>query len=68
MSPIKVAFVHVFLFECPVCTSPMAASLGSSERNPEEADARAFALRCDCGWNGSQMGMLAKRHWVEGWS
>ena len=68
MSRIKDAFVHIFLFQCPVCTRPMASAIASAERNPEEADARSFALRCDCGWIGSQMGLLAKRHWVEGWS
>jgi hypothetical protein len=68
MSKIGEAFVHIFLFQCPLCESPMASAIATAERNPEEADARAFPLRCDCGWIGSQMGLLAKRHWVEGWS
>jgi hypothetical protein len=61
-------FVHVLLFQCLVCANPMSSAIATSERNPEETDARSFVLRCDCGWSGTQMGLLAKRHWVEPWA
>ena len=61
-------FVHVLLFQCPVCGGPMSSAVASCERNPEGIDARSFALDCGCGWVGAQMGLLAKRRWVEGWS
>lgn len=61
------SFVHILLFQCPTCTNPLSSAIATSERNPEETDARSFVLRCDCGWIGTQMGLLAKRHWVEGW-
>jgi hypothetical protein len=61
-------FVHILLFQCPTCTSPLCSAVATIERNPEETDARSFTLRCDCGWMGTQMGLLAKRRWVEGWA
>jgi hypothetical protein len=61
-------FVHVFLFRCPSCAEPMSSTIATGERNPEETDAQSFALQCDCGWAGARVGLLAKRHWVEGWS
>jgi hypothetical protein len=61
------SFVHVLLFGCPSCTNPISFALATPERNPEETDARSFALHCDCGWKGAKMGILAKRHWVEFW-
>jgi hypothetical protein len=60
-------FVHVLLFECPSCGAPIASAIATGERNPEEADARSFVLHCSCGWTGIQMGLQAKRHWVETW-
>jgi hypothetical protein len=61
-------FVHVFLFQCPSCSNPMSSAVAATERNPEETDARAFALQCNCGWDGTQLGLSAKRHWVENWT
>jgi hypothetical protein len=60
-------FVHILLFQCPDCTNPMSSAVATSERNPEETDARSFVLRCDCGWMGTLAGLFAKRHWVEEW-
>ncbi len=60
-------FVHILLFQCPTCSSPVSSAIATIERNPEETDARSCVLRCDCGWSGAQMGLLAKRHWVEVW-
>jgi hypothetical protein len=61
-------FVHILLFQCPNCKLPMSSAIAKTERNPEETDAHSFALHCDCGWKGTQMGLLAKRHWVEEWA
>ena len=61
-------FVHILLFACPSCTGPISSAVATSERNPEETDARSFVLDCNCGWEGTQMGLLAKRHWVEAWN
>jgi hypothetical protein len=61
-------FVHILLFQCPTCSNPMSSAIATIERNPEETDARSFDLRCECGWIGAQMGLMAKRHWVEVWS
>jgi hypothetical protein len=60
-------FVHILLFQCPTCSNPLSSAITTSERNPEETDARSYVLRCDCGWLGTQMGLLAKRHWIELW-
>jgi hypothetical protein len=61
-------FVHILLFQCPGCGKPIPSAVVTSERNPEETDVRSFDLRCDCGWIGTQLGGLAKRHWVEEWA
>ena len=61
-------FVHVLLFQCPSCGDPLTAAIATGERNPEEADAHSFDMKCNCGWAGNLMGLLAKRHWVDTWS
>jgi hypothetical protein len=61
------SFVHVLLFQCPSCSNPLPSAIATTERNQEESDAHTFALQCLCGWNGTQIGLLAKRHWVESW-
>jgi hypothetical protein len=58
-------FVHVLLFECPQCSRPVSSAIATGERNLENTDGRLFAIRCECGWGGTQMGIVAKRHWVE---
>jgi len=62
------SFVHILLFQCPRCSDPVSSAVTTSERNPEETDVRSFALRCPCGWIGTQMGVSARRHWVELWA
>lgn len=62
------SFVHILLFQCPSCLNPLSSAVATNERNPEETDARSFALACTCGWNGNQMGLRAKRRWVETWA
>jgi len=61
-------FVHILLFQCPSCANPMSSAIATRERNSEETDSRSFVLHCDCGWDGTQRGFSAKRHWVELWT
>ncbi len=61
-------FVHILLFQCPACIGPLSSAIATSERNLEQTDARPFALQCGCGWEGTQIGSLARRHWVEDWN
>jgi hypothetical protein len=68
MSKAAQPFVHVLLFRCPDCTSPVAAAVATGERNPEDADTCTFSLRCVCGWSTTAIGLSAKRHWVEEWT
>lgn len=58
-------FVHVLLFECPECLKPLPSAIATSERNLENTDGRSFTISCDCGWAGSEMGLKARRHWVD---
>lgn len=58
-------FVHVLLFECPQCSRPISSAIATNEKNLENTDIRSFAIRCECGWAGNQMGLSAKRHWVD---
>jgi hypothetical protein len=53
-------FVHILLFQCPSCSNPVSSAIATSERNPEEIDGRSIVLRCDCGWIGAHLGLLAK--------
>ena len=61
------AFVHVLLFECRHCESPIPAAATSDNRSLEVIVGGSFALRCSCGWSASLSGTHAKRHWVELW-
>jgi len=61
------SFVHILLFRCRNCFKPVASAIATGERNPDEADGFSFALNCVCGWSASEMGVSAKRHWVEEW-
>jgi len=65
MNNILEPFVHVLLFECPVCNRPVCRAIATSERNLEKTDGRSFSIRCECGWAGNQMGLTARRHWVD---
>lgn len=61
------SFVHILLFRCRNCFKPVASAIATGERNPDEADGLSFALNCACGWSAREMGVSAKRHWVEEW-
>jgi hypothetical protein len=67
MDGFAAAFVHVLLFQCPACRSPLSAHRLSQQQNLEEADEALFKLGCDCGWSGAMVGLKARRHWVEPW-
>ena len=58
-------FVHVLLFECPECFEPVSSAVATGERNLEDTDGQSFPIRCECGWTGNQMGLSARRHWVD---
>lgn len=60
-------FVHVLLFECPKSGDPIPAHLVARDSNMESIDASNFDLRCACNWTGQQLGIRARRHWVEPW-
>ena len=60
-------YVHVLLFACPRCGSPIVSTRLSAERNLETAVTVAHALVCDCGWKGESLGASASKHWVEQW-
>jgi len=61
-------FVHVLLFECPKCADPISAHLVARDSNMEPVDGSNFDLQCSCNWTGQQLGIRARRHWVEPWS
>jgi hypothetical protein len=60
-------FVHVLLFECSGCGSPIASAVASGSRNVEEVDANPVDLSCRCGWSGTALGIEARKHWVHNW-
>ena len=60
-------FVHVMLFECPDCTLAISFALTTDKRNFEGVDRDSYTLQCSCGWLGSSLGALARKHWVESW-
>lgn len=60
-------FAHVMLFECPDCTLAISLALTRDMRNFEDTDEHSYPLRCSCGWSGSLLGAVARRHWVEPW-
>ena len=62
-----VAFVHVLLFQCPKCGSPLSAHRLAENGNLEEIDGSSFDLMCSCGWKGDRPGIRARKHWVEPW-
>jgi hypothetical protein len=61
-------FVHVLLFECPKSGDPIPAHLVVRDSNMESVDGSHFDLKCPCDWTGQQLGIRARRHWVEPWS
>ena len=61
------AFVHVLLFQCPRCASPITTALKSPAHNPEDVDKATLSLSCNCSWNGTSSAIAAKRHWISDW-
>ncbi len=62
------SFVHILLFECPQCGSPIESTITTLIGNPEEIDAQEFKLRCNCSWTGKSHGFAAKRRVMVGWN
>jgi hypothetical protein len=60
-------YVHVLLFACPKCASPIASTCLKEEKNLEAADTAPHTLVCHCGWRGESLGASASKHWVERW-
>jgi hypothetical protein len=67
MEQLAERYTHLLLFECAQCSTAIPVAFPSESRNVEEADGRAFTVRCSCGWAGNLLGALARRHWVETW-
>lgn len=63
-----VEYVHMLLFACPNCGQPIAFAAVSDEQNFESTDARKYRVQCrNCLKDDEFVGVMAKRHWVDGW-
>lgn len=62
------SYVHVLLFRCQECGSPIVATVMSDRQNPEEVDAAKLELRCDSGHDQHVPAATATRHWAARWS
>ena len=60
--------VHVLLFQCPKCDSPIVASTLSEYLSLEMVEGMGFNLECKCSWLGQQLGASANKHLVEAWA
>jgi hypothetical protein len=60
-------WVHALLFRCRQCSGPLTLQVTSDERNVEQIDGALHQLICDCGWEGTFLGVQALRHWVAPW-
>jgi hypothetical protein len=60
-------YVHVLLFACPKCASPIASTCLKEEKKLETAATVLHVLVCHCGWRGESLGASASKHWVERW-
>ena len=61
-------YVHVLLFHCPDCDSPIAISCVSKKRNLEDIDAEPLRIFCTSCYNSSNViAAMAKKHYVETW-
>jgi RNase P subunit RPR2 len=54
--------LHLLVFACGKCASPIAVSKTSTMRSLEEVDASSFSLKCPCGWTGKLIGLQARKH------
>lgn len=60
--------LHLLLFRCPKCNSPIATCTENEHLSLEIVDGMLFALKCICSWSGQRRGMSAMRHFVEKWA
>jgi len=61
-------YVHILLFECSRCASPIPAAITSDHKSMEHVDSRLVEVTCSCGWSAEAPATEAKRHWVDSWS
>jgi len=62
-------YVHLLLFGCPECSSPVAISRVCDEKNLEGVDAELLRIRCSyCDKSSDVIAATAKRHYVADWS
>jgi phage terminase large subunit GpA-like protein len=62
-------YVHTLLFLCPECDALATTSEVRPEKNPENAEAKAYRILCDhCNNTHEVLGVMAKAHWVNEWS
>jgi hypothetical protein len=60
-------FLHILVFQCPRCESPIVESLLSPMRSLESIDSTALNLKCSCGWSDGRLGAQARKHLVLPW-
>jgi hypothetical protein len=61
-------FLHLFIFQCPQCGSPICEFELREERSLEPTDASSFRLKChECGQSDDSVGILARKRWVALW-
>jgi len=60
-------FLHLLVYECERCGSPLSMGVRRDERNLEVLDATPFDVRCPCGWSRECLGLEARYHWVLLW-
>ncbi|MGB7729348.1 MAG: hypothetical protein WBL50_15055 [Candidatus Acidiferrum sp.] len=62
-------FVHTLLFVCPECSSPVAISRVTKEKNFELVDAERLSIKCSfCEKSSDVIAVTAKRHYLEEWA
>jgi len=61
-------YVHLLLFGCPECSSPVANFRVRDEKNLEGVEAELVRIRCSyCDKSSDVIAVTAKRHYVAGW-
>ena len=62
------AYLHVLVFECPRCSTPVSVASLDVAANLESVDANHFNITCSCGWSGKLLGVQARKHFVDAWN
>lgn len=61
-------FLHILVFQCPRCDTPIIQWTVNSMRSLEGADGASYDPQCPCGWSGNLVGAQARSHLVVPWS